>query len=82
MLFCYVPVIWECYDLSVIFCYVPVIWECYDLSVILLCSSDLGAITEIKELQKQRGRQKGVSLASLALGKKIQKSEQIENVNI
>ena len=54
--------------------------ECY--IVILLCSSDLGAITEIKELQKQRGRQKGVSLASLALGKKIQKSEQIENVNI
>ncbi|XP_041368172.1 telomere length and silencing protein 1 homolog [Gigantopelta aegis] len=44
-------------------------------------SSGMVAINDIKDLQKMRNRQKGVSAASLALGKKIEKAEQIENAD-
>ena len=37
-------------------------------------------LEDIRAVQKQRARQKGVSAASLALGKKVDKAEEITDV--
>ena len=37
-------------------------------------------LEDIRTVQKQRARQKGVSAASLALGKKVDKAEEITDV--
>ncbi|XP_067662351.1 splicing factor C9orf78 homolog [Haliotis asinina] len=41
----------------------------------------ISKLDDIKELQKMRGRQNGVSAASLALGKKIEKTEEVEDAD-